>query len=270
MEVFFMWSSSELKTNAKAALKRFGYWTAFLVTLVAGFFTESLFSGASNTSGSVPSGSSADTSSAGTDAFAEEFPAIFEGPFEAIIGILILLFIFIFIMAFSFGWAAFLGGPVAVGRNRFFMEHSTYGSKFSRLFWAFSSGNYLNIVKTMFFYEVKIFLWTLLFIIPGIIKQYEYFMVPYIMAENPNMSTKRAFEISKLTTKGEKADILVLELTFIGWIILGMLTCGIGMLFLEPYYRATYAELYHVLREKAIGLGYATPNELPGFYPYNT
>ena len=110
-------------------------------------------------------------------------------------------------------------------------------------------------------------LWALLFIIPGIIKSYEYCMVPYILAENPNISSERAFELSRLMTKGEKWKIFVLDLSFIGWRILGVLCCCVGGIFLEPYYEATFAELYQVMREKAHGLGFSDYNELPGFFP---
>ena len=63
-------------------------------------------------------------------------------------------------------------------------------------------------------------LWSLLFVIPGIIKSYEYRMIPYILSENPNISRKRAFEISKQMMKGNKWDTFVLDLSFIGWQIL--------------------------------------------------
>ena len=84
-----------------------------------------------------------------------------------------------------------------VGLNRFFMENRISGAKIQRIFWVFKSGCYFNIVKTMFLLNLKILLWSFLFIIPGIIKSYEYYMVPYILSENPKISSKRAFEIQK-------------------------------------------------------------------------
>jgi uncharacterized membrane protein len=147
------------------------------------------------------------------------------------------------------------------------MEPRGFGSRFERLFWAFKKGRYLNIVKIMFWKEVKIFLWSLLFIIPGIIKAYEYSMVPYILAENPGISSERAFELSKEMTDGEKFDIFWLGLSFIGWILLGTLACGIGVLFVEPYIHATFAELYQVMRDKVHNSGFSDYSELPGFFP---
>ena len=98
--------------------------------------------------------------------------------------------------------------------------------------------------------NVKVFLWSLLFIIPGIIKSYEYCMIPYILAENPEIEMDRAFEISRKMTKGEKWKIFVLGLSFIGWYLLGLLCCCVGTIFVDPYSEATYAELYQVMRDR--------------------
>ena len=68
-------------------------------------------------------------------------------------------------------------------------------------------------------------------------------------------------------TKGEKWKIFVLDLSFIGWRILGILCCCVGEIFLQPYIEATYAELYQVMREKAHGLGFSDYDELCGFFP---
>ena len=87
-------------------------------------------------------------------------------------------------------------------------------------------------------------------------------MVPYILAENPGMGSGRAIQISNEMTMGEKWDIFVLDLSFIGWYILGSLALGVGVFFVQPYYDATNAELYMKLREKAIGEGLITEKEL--------
>ena len=79
------------------------------------------------------------------------------------------------------------------------------------------------------------------------------------------MLFRSAKELSRWMTDGEKMDIFVLELSFIGWSLLCALTCGLGYLFLAPYIQATFAELYEALREKALAYGAAAPQELPGF-----
>ena len=117
----------------------------------------------------------------------------------------------------------------------------------------------------MFTTQLFVGLWTLLFIIPGVIKQLAWSQVPYILAENPGMTGKRAREISERMTDGKKWEIFVLELSFIGWILLGALACGVGTFFVMPYVDATYAELYAKLRQNALESGYVSAEELPGF-----
>ena len=85
-----------------------------------------------------------------------------------------------------------------------------------------------------------------------------------ILAENPTLTGMRAREISDAMTDGEKLEIFVLGLSFIGWFLLGALCCGVGTLFVTPYQQATFAELYAVQRQKVLDAGLATAEELPG------
>ena len=103
---------------------------------------------------------------------------------------------------------------------------------------------------TMFMMNLKIFLWSLLFIIPGIIKAYEYRMVPYILAEHPEMSYSEVLEASSRMMDGQKMNAFILDLSFIGWEILSSITAGIvGIFWVNPYYYSTDAELYLELSE---------------------
>ena len=160
----------------------------------------------------------------------------------------------------------FVGNVINVGLRRYLLKIRQQDAKadIGELFWAFKGGRYLKVVKTMFFYNLYIFLWSLLFIIPGIIKTYEYYYVPYILAENPDIETRRVLELSKEMTDGEKMDIWVLGLSFIGWTLLGMLPCGIGVMFLNPYIWATDAELYAFSRTRSIQNSITDSNELTG------
>lgn len=97
--------------------------------------------------------------------------------------------------------------------------------------------------------DLKTLLWLLLLIVPGFVKAYEYSMIPYLLAENPNLSASQAFSLSKQMTIGQKMDLFVLDLSFLGWIILGLICCGIGILFVLPYPEATRAEVYLNLKE---------------------
>ncbi len=268
-----MWTTSKLKEEAKRTLKQFGYWMPFFVTFIAGLI-------AGGSSGVSGYSSSLNITEDNIQSFAdsgeirffferigEALRSFFSNPVVATTTIIAVSIAFLIGLVIAFGWAAFIASPVIVGKNRYFMEHRGFDSKFERLFWAFRRGRYMNIVKTMFIMNLKIFLWSLLFVIPGIVKAYEYSMIPYILAENPQISTERAFELSRQMTSGEKWHIFCLELSFIGWYLLGLLCCCVGGLFVDPYFEATKAELYQVMREKAHGLGFSNYSELPGFFP---
>ena len=249
-----MFDRKELKANAKKVFKEYGFWTPFAVTLVTGIVAAGF-------------GGSSASASAG-DIF-EAFEVAAQDPSAttgALIGAFCMLLLgFAIGMIINAAWASFVAGPFLVGSNKFFMENRLGGSKFSNIVWAFKEGRYLPVAKTLFSYNIKIALWSLLFGIPGIIKALEFTMVPYILAENPNIDKARAFEISKATTKGEKWNIFVFLLSFLGWVLLGMVTCGLAILYLEPFMAAAYAELYQKLREKALANGFAEASELPGF-----
>ncbi|MBR3081245.1 MAG: DUF975 family protein [Clostridiales bacterium] len=156
----------------------------------------------------------------------------------------------------------FVINPVRVGGYNFFNNQHDGTSKFTNIFGGFAHGHYKASVRNMFLKGLYEALWSMLFIIPGIIKSYSYWMVPYITAANPNLSASRAFEISKKTMNGDKWHTFVLQLSFIGWDLLALLTFGVGYYFLAPYKETTYAELYATLKQKAITNGIATEEEL--------
>lgn len=113
------------------------------------------------------------------------------------------------------------------------------------------SRSYKNIVKIMFLKNLYIVLWSMLFVIPGIIKAYEYRMIPYILAENPDISMEEAFALSKKMMDNEKLNTFALDLSFLGWFLLGSVSLGICLIFyVTPYYNLTNAELYIVLKQK--------------------
>lgn len=166
-----------------------------------------------------------------------------------------ILFLFYFILLSSFIgfiirtlYTIFIANPLSVGESKYFINNRKDQGRFNNLFYAFSH-NYMNIVKVTFFMQIKLMLWTLLFIIPGIIKALEYSMIPYILAERPDISSEEAFRLSKELTDYQKTELFVLELSFFGWYFLGLLLCGIGIIFVYPYYYATMAELYFKLKE---------------------
>ena len=93
---------------------------------------------------------------------------------------------------------------------------------------------------------------SLLFFVPGMIKAIAYSQTYFILAENPEMSVKKAVTLSKIITKGYKGDIFIFYLSFIGWIFLSMLTGGIGFVFLIPYFTSSSVFQYRFLKKQAL------------------
>ncbi len=122
------------------------------------------------------------------------------------------------------------GRPVAV--NDLFSHFSTN----------FGGGFCLRLLTGLY-----IALWSMLFIIPGIVKGYSYAMAPYIMAEHPEMGTNECITESRRMMDGHKFDLFCLDLSFLGWEILCIFTLGIGNLFLVPYQQAARAVFYRTL-----------------------
>ena len=102
-------------------------------------------------------------------------------------------------------------------------------------------------------------LWSLLFVIPGIVKAYSYSMMFYVLAENPKIGPMKAMDISKILTQGHKADLFMMDLSFFGWIFLTMLTSGIGFIWLHPYMTMTETYAYYDLKRMAFAQGKLTP-----------
>jgi uncharacterized membrane protein len=111
-------------------------------------------------------------------------------------------------------------------------------SLFSRLkyFWKMTIAAFLVNLFTL--------LWSLLLFVPGIIASYRYAMVPYILAERPDTPVMEAFAESKALMNGRKMRLFCLQLSFIGWGLLAMLTCGIGLYVLGPYMRIAEATFF--------------------------
>lgn len=106
---------------------------------------------------------------------------------------------------------------------------------------------------------------SILLSIPAIIKQYSYRMTPWILADNPKIGYRRALKLSMQLTAGQKGKMFVLDLSFIGWFLLGVIACGIGVLFVTPYYMAVQAELYARLRQNGVEKAYCTMEDFGYF-----
>jgi len=227
-----MWTRAELKDRAKDVL-RGRYWKSFLVSLVIVLISE---------------GSAVTFRKDGESAY-NYFNNINPAFVISVLGISVTVF------AISIIVALFLFNPLEVGGRRYYVQSAQYFDNRRCFRFAFDENNYISIVGAMALKSLYLFLWTLLFIIPGIVKSYSYRMVPYILADNPNIGASRAIELSNKMTYGHKFDMFILDLSFLGWYFLGLLCFGVGTLFVKPYEHATNAELYLTLRQNAIERG---------------
>ena len=158
------------------------------------------------------------------------------------------LFLFLVIFALVLALDAFIFNPLEVGSQRFFLRNLNQPSEVKEVAHAFDT-NYKNTVKGLFIRDLCIIAWSLLFIIPGIVKSYEYRMMPYLFADDPTMTKERAFAESKQMMTGQKWNAFVLDLSFLGWNILSAMTLGIlGLFYVNPYQSQTNAALYEKLR----------------------
>lgn len=140
--------------------------------------------------------------------------------------------------------------PLSVGVTRLFTQSFEMRPKLKELFYAFEH-NYKNVVCVMLLRDIYTILWSLLLVVPGIVKMYEYHMIPYLLAEDTDMDAKEAFARSKAIVQENKWKMFVLDLSFVGWEILNGLTLGmLGIFFVIPYRYLVQAALYRRLSGK--------------------
>lgn len=137
--------------------------------------------------------------------------------------------------------------PLEVGCQRYFLNHRNGKAKLNDCLSGYTE-NVGNVYSIMLIRDVKIALWKLLFFVPGIVKKYEYKMVPYLLAKNPDMNRREVFAQSKAMMYGHKMDAFKLDLSFIGWAILGV--CSFGLVsgfYSRPYIAAANAEFFETI-----------------------
>ena len=232
-----MWNRAELKMRGNMAFKK-NYVSAVVVALLMGIF------------GTVSGESSARRVSENSDIYSGNLFNV--GMITGLLAGITTVVILIVLVA-----KVFVGNLLKMGGYRFFILNQTAQPGIGTLLDGFRSGHYVNIVLTMFLRDLFTTLWSLLLVVPGIVKHYEYLMVPYIIAENPAMDYKEAFQISKQMMDGEKMEAFIMDLSFLGWDILTVITCGmVGIFYASPYKQATFAELYAFNKAKAYEEGY--------------
>ncbi len=122
-------------------------------------------------------------------------------------------------------------------------EELSYGQLFD------GYSQFARIFLTELLKGLYILLWTLLLIVPGIVKNYSYAMTEFVMKDNNELSYNAAIEESMRLMEGHKMQLFLLDLSMIGWLLLSFLTLGIGFLFLEPYVQSCHAHFYEDLKE---------------------
>ena len=247
-----MWTRKELKTKSKIRF-RGTYWKSVLTALILMFIMGGLGSSGSGMVSGMMSGGEDGYDSREEQEIAEDFSKLQDdsklqdeiNP-AIIVAAIIALVIFLVLIPLQ----VFIFNPLEIGCDRFFIKNLKEDAQVREICYAFDNG-YKNNVKTLFFRDVFTFLWMLLFIIPGIIKSYEYQMIPYILAENPGMDRKEAFARSKKMMNGNKWKAFLLDLSFFGWYLLNGLTLGIlGIFYLNPYVAQTQAAFYEAIKEQ--------------------
>ncbi len=252
-----MWTRRELKERARYALRQ-NYWRIILVSLLMSLFAGGIV------------GSSSGSSTTTKKETVEELDGVFiedetsdveqveehmgklarlvdENPFFVLSLVLVLMILFLVVFIVAMLLQAFLINPFKVGAKRFFSHSIVQRAEVKEAAYAYDH-SYKNVVKTMFLRDMYIFLWTLLFLIPGFVKRYEYQLVPYLLGEHPEMSSEEAFSISKKLMHGNKWKAFVLDLSFFGWMILSAMTAGLlAVFYVMPYRYLTEAALYREL-----------------------
>lgn len=150
-------------------------------------------------------------------------------------------------------YKVFIANIVRVNAIRFFLETRTYPkTSVKKIGYLYKGRAIENPAKIMFSMYVRRFLWWFT-VIGGIIKTYEYAMIPYILAENPDISKQDAFRLSKEMMRGEKFGLFVLQISFAPWFLLGLITMGLSNIFyLNAYLSATEAEFYMRIRRDIV------------------
>lgn len=232
-----MLSISELKLQGKAAMKA-NYKNSVIAGIILALFGVGAFSGVRST---TSSSEVEDLTNSASELTPEQIAIIA----AAVIGAGLVITIIALVLKI------FVYNPLAVGAYRFFRlnieDNNTSLAVVKEGF-----GEYGRVFLTLFLRDLFLWLWFMLFFIPGIIKCYSYRLVPYIIKDNPELSATEVITKSREMMNGYKGKAFLLDLSFIGWFLLTGLTCGIlGVFFTNPYYYNTGAALYADIKKNS-------------------
>ena len=181
------------------------------------------------------------------------------------------LIIILFMLLLNLAFSIFFVTPLVVGQAGFYTKAASGHTDYKEIFNVFKNEHYMNVVKTLFIRDLKLFLLSLICIIPMLVstalcsvngnfvilvylsffglipmimKSYSYYLTDWILADNPTINWKACLSQSEEMMSGCRFETFVLKLSFLGWILLGTLLCGIGAIFVTPYIQATMTQLY--------------------------
>lgn len=222
-----MWNRANVKAQGKASLKR-NYLNSILVSLIYSLFFVA--------SGSTARGRAVSISKEQLNN--PDFMKIF----------MIVLAVAGVLIAFGSIIKIFVFNPLEVGCNRFFLVNQFESATIGEVGFSYKN-NYIDAVAGIFLRDLITVLGFFLFIIPGVILGYSYRLVPYILADDPHVKGPDALRISRKMMKGHKFDAFIFDLSFLGWYLLGLLTCGIAIAFyVRPYKLNADASLYLAIK----------------------
>ena len=228
-----MLTSKELRVKAWNSLKG-KYWRAFLVILVLGLLASG--------------GTSLQTSSQTlTETINLVDPSEMDETME--LGAAVVGTIATAMAVVGMAISLFVGNAADVGLAHYFILNTVSKPSFADAFYGFKV-KYLRNIGTLLLVGIKLALWSQLLVVPGIIKSFEYAIIPYILADDPEISSKEAFRKAKEMMMGNKWRLFKLNLSFFGWFVLCVVTCGLGTPFLLPYVSAANAEFYAELKNQ--------------------
>ncbi len=147
--------------------------------------------------------------------------------------------------------AIVVSGPIAYAFSKIYLDITKKGTepKIEDVLSGFKDDNFSRTFIAYLRYEVFVFLWSLLFIVPGIIKSIAYSQMYFLMAEDSKMDAATAQKKSMEIMEGHKCEYFVLQLSFIPWYLLVCITLGIASIYVTPYVSAANAEFYNKLKK---------------------
>ena len=249
-----MWNTSEIKERGRAAFK-LNYWKCVLVSFILGFVMSGTTSFSTRTTGSSEEMQQA------FQEIQESLSSLTPGQQIAVAAGVAGLFTVVFVIALAV--KIFLYNPLKVGGLAFFKQNVMFPpADLNEISVGFK--NYMHTFVTLFLNDLFLTLWTMLLIVPGIIKSYSYRMVPYILADEPDLSPTDTITRSRQMMDGHKWHAFCYDISFIGWFLLTIITCGIvGLFWYGPYKNSSDAALYLALR----GEEQPYPDDVQTVYP---